>query len=447
MKLYNKPLTIAKAIGIKKGDVISLVGGGGKTTTMYYLAGELVKSGMKVVITTTTHIFPPDDSHTLLLTKDPNDLVRAFKNVNPVVLADSHDKEKLKGVDPLFITDVSRLADVTIIEADGARNMPFKAPNDHEPVIPQSSTIVIPVVGAETAYKPLTGEWTHRTERISEITGLKEGEIITPEIIARTLLHPMGGMKGVPKDAAFIPLINKADTRGDIKAAREISSYLFDGGVKKTIITSHKYRTFIKPFPCNCHVTAIILAAGGSSRMGKPKQMLEIGGKTLVSIVIENILASIIDEIIIVTQPDLPLIGGNEYPEIKRVVNKEWQRGQSSSMKAGLNAVDKKTDAVMFFMADQPMVDTDIINRLVTAFQESKKPIVSPMYNGKKGAPVLFKRGLFDELNLIQGDRGGRGLLEVYPVEYVNIEMPFAAMDVDTPEEYEKLRGMVDKKG
>jgi molybdenum cofactor cytidylyltransferase len=443
MNKENKALSISSAIGIKSGDIISLVGGGGKTTTMYYLAGELVKSGLKVIITTTTHIFPPDDSYTLLLTKDPNDLERTFKYVNPVVLADSHDKEKLKGLDPLLVPEMSRLADVTIVEADGSRSRPFKAPHDHEPVIPPSSTIVIPVVGAEAAYKPLTEEWTHRTEKITEITGLKEGEIITPEIIAKTLLHPMGGMKGVPKDAAFIPLINKADTRADIRAAREISFCLFDGGVNKTIITSHKERTFIKPFPCNGHVTAIILAAGGSSRMGKPKQLLEIGGKTLVSIVIEYILASIIDDIIIVTQPDLPLINDNEYPEVKRVVNKEWQRGQSSSMKAGLSAVDQKTEAVMFFMADQPMVDKGVINRLIISFQETGKPIISPLYNGKKGAPVIFKRRLFDELNLIQGDRGGRDLLEVYPVEYVNIEMPLAAMDVDTPEEYEKLMGMV----
>jgi molybdenum cofactor cytidylyltransferase len=89
------------------------------------------------------------------------------------------------------------------------------------------------------------------------------------------------------------------------------------------------------------------------------------------------------------------------------------------------------------------MVDEGIINRLILAFQKTEKPIVSPLYNGKKGAPVIFKRRLFDELNLIQGDRGGRDLLETYPVEYVNIEIPLAAMDVDTPEEFEKLKGMV----
>jgi molybdenum cofactor cytidylyltransferase len=440
-----KALSLSSAAGIKSGEVISFAGGGGKTTSMYHIAGELVESGMKVIITTTTHIAPPDDpSLTVLLTKDLNEIAQALEKHNPVILADKLENDRLCGIDPLWVSDLNMLADVILVEADGSRSRPFKAPHDHEPVIPPSSTIVIPVVGAEAINKPLTEEWTHRTEKITEITGLKAGEIITPEVIAKTLLHPMGGMKGVPSGAAFIPLINKADTRDDIRAAREISFCLFQGGIKKTIITSHKYQAYIKPFPYNGHVTAIILAAGGSSRMGKPKQLLEIGGKTLVSIVIENILASIIDDIIIVTQPDLPLIRDNDYPEIKRIVNKDWQRGQSSSMKAGLSAVDEKTDAVMFFMADQPMVDTGIINRLILTFQETQKPIVSPLYNGKKGAPVLFKRRLFDELNLIQGDRGGRDLLEVYPVEYVNIDMPLAAMDVDTPEEYKKLRDMLD---
>jgi molybdenum cofactor cytidylyltransferase len=444
----NSALSLSSGVGIKSGDVVSFVGGGGKTTSMYHMAGELVKNGMKVIITTTTHIATPDDpSLIVLLTNEINEVNNALEKHNPVILADKLENERLCGIDPMWVSDLSRLADVILVEADGSRSRPFKAPHDHEPVIPPSSTIVIPVVGAEAVNKPLTEEWTHRTEKIAEITELKPGEKITPEIIAKTLLHPMGGMKGVPSDATFIPLINKADTRDDIGAARKISFCLFQGGIKKTIIASHKYRTFIKPFPINGFVSAVILAAGGSSRMGKPKQLLEIGGKTLVSIVIENILASIIDEIIIVTQPDLPLIGDNEYPEIKRIINKDWQRGQSSSMKTGLGAVDERTDAVIFFMADQPMVDTGIINRLILTFQETEKPIISPLYNGKKGAPVIFKKRIFDELNLIQGDRGGRDLLEAYPVEYVNIDMPLAAMDVDTPEEYEKLRGMVGVSG
>ncbi len=441
MESYKNPLTLARAIGIKSGDVVSLVGGGGKTTTMYHIADELVKSGLKVIITTTTHIFPPDESYTCLLTKDIDEVKKALKENNPIVLADRMGKVKLEGIDPLWVKDLIKIADVILIEADGSRNLPFKAPEEHEPVISPASTIVIPIVGADAPYKPLSEDTAHRPHKISELTGLKQGENITPEVIAKTLLHPQGGMKDVPETVRFIPLVNKADDRDEVNIGLDISRHLFKGGVKKTVITSHRRdETFIKPCMPDGFVSAVILAAGGSSRMGRPKQKLKIGNKTLANIVIENIRNSIVDEIILVTQPGLPLIDENVYPDIKRITNREWQTGQSSSMKAGLGAVSKASDAAIFFMADQPMVTSKIINDLLMTFYETGKPIVAPLYKGKKGAPVLFNKGMFAELRVINGDKGGRDLLERYPVEYVDIDSPLAGMDVDTPEEYERLK-------
>ena len=443
MRSYLYYLSLARSIGVKPGDIISFTGGGGKTSSMYHLAGELYGSGMSVIITTTTHIFPPE-KEPLLLSGDIREIEDALKKDRLLVLADSYEKEKLKGIDPRLAGGLIKVADVVLVEADGSRNLPFKAPKDNEPVIPPSSTIVLPVVGVEAAYKPLSGKWTHRTDKISEITGLLPGETITPDIIAKTLLHPLGGKKGVPGDAAFIPLINKADTVKDINIAREISHCLFSGGIKKTIITSHRDKVFIKPCLADGYVSAVILAAGGSSRMGKPKQELKIGGKTLANLVIDNVSSSIADEIILVTQPGLPLINEDLFPDIKRVVNQDWQTGQSSSMKAGLDAVNPESDAAMFFMADQPMIDTWVINDLIMSFYESDRPIVAPLYNCKKGSPVLFSRTLFGELKNIEGDRGGRDLLYKYPVQYVDIDSPLAGMDVDTPEEFRRLKDMMD---
>jgi molybdenum cofactor cytidylyltransferase len=444
MKIYNNPLTLARAIGIKSGDIVSLVGGGGKTTTMNHLASELVKKGLKVIVTTTTHIFPPDNPSMLLLTGDINEVRAELKVKDLIVLAGSRGKEKLKGIDPLWVKDLIKHADAVLIEADGSRNKPFKAPHDHEPVIPPSSTIVLPLVGTDAAYKPLSEEWSHRTDRISEITGLMPGETVTPEIIAKTMVHSLGGMKGVPDKAEFIPVINKADSHKEINIAKEISRSLQNEGIAKTIITSHRDGVFIKPCFVNGFVSAVILAAGGSSRMGRPKQGLELGGKTLVNIVIENVRNSIADEVIVVTQPDLSLADDNLYPDVRRVVNRLWKSGQSSSMNAGLGAVNPESDAVIFFMADQPMVDAGIINELIITSFESEKPIVAPLYNGKKGSPVLFKKDLLNELKKVDGDRGGRDLLKRHPVEYVDIDSSLAGMDVDTPEEYARLKDMID---
>ncbi len=446
MKSEKLKITLSDALGIKSGDIVSFVGGGGKTTSMFHAAHELVKNGLKVIITTTTHIFPPDESYTLVLTNDIKEVEKAMADNDLIVLADHPGKVKLEGIKPEWVNEIKRYADVILIEADGSRNLPFKAPEEHEPVVAPASTIVVPIVGTDAPYKPLSEDTAHRPHKIAEITGIKQGDTITPEVIAETLLHSKGGMKDVPETARFIPLINKADDRTAVNIGLDISTHLFKGGVKKTVITSHRRdKTFIKPCMPGKYVSAVILAAGGSTRMGSPKQQLEINGKPLVKIVAENILASIADEVIIVTQPDLLLLNDNEYPDIKRVINEKWQTGQSSSMKAGLGSVSSESDAVLFFMADQPMIDTDIINYLITAFHKTDKSIVAPVYNGKKGAPVLFSKSLFNELKIIEGDKGGRDLLKKYPVEYADIESPLAGMDVDTPEEFKRLKEMMDK--
>ena len=155
MNSYNNPLLLARALGIKSGDIVSLVGGGGKTTTMYHLADELVKRGLKVILTTTTHIFPPDDQSLLLLTGNINEVSTALEDKDLIVLAKSREKEKLKGIDPIWIKDLIKFSDVILVEADGSRNKPFKAPDDHEPAVPPSSTMVLPLVGTDATARSL----------------------------------------------------------------------------------------------------------------------------------------------------------------------------------------------------------------------------------------------------------------------------------------------------
>ncbi|MFC1841052.1 selenium cofactor biosynthesis protein YqeC [Thermodesulfobacteriota bacterium] len=441
MKTGQSPLSLSRIIGIKKGDVVSLVGGGGKTSTMYLIADELAGQGRRIIITTTTHIFPPDSQYKLILTKNINEVEKALQTEDIIVLADSFENEKLKGIDPRWVEDLKKIADNIIIEADGARNLPFKAPKENEPVIPSSSTVVVPIVGVDAAHKPLSSEWSHRTDRISALTGINQGDTVTPEIIAETILHPMGGMKGVPENALFIPLINKADTFKETGIAREIAACFSNGGVKKTIITSHRREpVFIKPVVPEKYVSAVILAAGDSRRMGKPKLELEIDGLNLVDRTIGNTVSSIVDEIILVTKPGNLPVDVSKYPQLKIVENEKWETGQSSSMKAGLNEISPESDSALFLMADQPMVFTNIINELVISFLVTGKPITAPLYNKRKGAPVLFDKSMFQELLKIEGDKGGRDLLDKYPVNYVEIDSSWASFDVDTPEDFKKLK-------
>ena len=103
---------------------------------------------------------------------------------------------------------------------------PFKAPADHEPVIPIETTVVVPVVGADIFGKPLDAEHVHRPERVGALTGASPGAVITPDIVARLLAHPEGGRKGAPANARIMVLVNKAEVLTDLGPARETAERL-----------------------------------------------------------------------------------------------------------------------------------------------------------------------------------------------------------------------------
>jgi molybdenum cofactor cytidylyltransferase len=131
-------------------------------------------------------------------------------------------------VPPLFVTQLREwFPRVPILnEADGSRMRPFKAPAEHEPVIPPETTLAVPVVGADVFGQPLDAAHVHRAEIVAALTGAPLGAEVTPEIVARTLTHPHGGLKNVPDGARVKVLINKMDALADWAAARATAALL-----------------------------------------------------------------------------------------------------------------------------------------------------------------------------------------------------------------------------
>lgn len=236
-------MTLAEALGVVDGDVVALVGAGGKTTAMFRLAKELCAEGKKVVVTTTTRILPPTPSQASCSVEAEDggallDSVRqALKGACPVVASRGLAPDgKLIAVEPGWVASLQRLADNVLVEADGAAGRPFKAPKDYEPVIPPSATLVVPVVGVEIVGQPLSPETTHRPERIAAIANIHMGELITSEVVAEVMLHPQGNIKGSPKGARVIPLINKVDSQERLALAREIARHLLQRGARKVVL-------------------------------------------------------------------------------------------------------------------------------------------------------------------------------------------------------------------
>lgn len=188
-------------------------------------------------------------------------------------------------------------------------------------------------------------------------------------------------------------------------------------------------------------VSGIVLAAGQSTRFPgpPPKQLLPFGGEPLVHRICRRVLASRCREVILVVGHEAEAVRrAAQDLDLRVVENPRFRTGQSSSVKVGLRAVSPQASAALFIPVDQPFVGVPLLNRLIRAYEATGGPIVAPIFEGRRGAPVLFDRSLFAELLAVTGDEGGRQVLGRHPDELVTVAVKSnrPLLDIDTPEDY-----------
>ena len=184
----------------------------------------------------------------------------------------------------------------------------------------------------------------------------------------------------------------------------------------------------------------IILAAGSSSRLGKPKQNLIYKGQTLLQKAIETAIASVCREVIVVLGANSGVIRPNiENKPVHIIHNADWEEGMALSIRLGVTELKKnpETDSVLLMLCDQPFVQTALLDQIIQA--KSKKGIVACVYNDTIGPPVLFDKKYFDELLLLKGQEGAKKLLLKYTDDVATIPFPLGSVDIDTREDFEKL--------
>jgi molybdenum cofactor cytidylyltransferase len=190
-------------------------------------------------------------------------------------------------------------------------------------------------------------------------------------------------------------------------------------------------------------VGLIVLAAGASTRMGTPKQLLLFQGRSLLRSIAEAAIASRCNPIVVVlgSQADRIEIEVDAL-DLHSVVNLEWAKGMGTSIAAGMTAltsIESDLDAVVIAVSDQPFVGSDLLNRLVESYQATQSPIVASAYANTLGVPALFDRSFFTALMTIDRDVGARGLIERHAEKVVRVPFPDGAIDVDTPTQYQQL--------
>ncbi len=236
--------------GISLADkaIVSLVGAGGKTSALFKMSEELKKRGLRVLVTTTTAIFYPEQEQYdhLFMWKSLDESGIPDFNImqGSVTIIGSCRTEngKLKGIEPekLDMLYDSKIFDFILVEADGSKRKPIKAPASHEPVIPSRTTFVIGIIGFDSYGKPLNHEWVHRPELLSVLCGKAMDKPIDDQVFIRLCRERNGLFKGSPSGAEQIVLINKVETQHEYNIAGDIGKYLINGntGINKVIIGS-----------------------------------------------------------------------------------------------------------------------------------------------------------------------------------------------------------------
>jgi molybdenum cofactor cytidylyltransferase len=457
---------LTKALRLGPAPRLALVGAGGKTSVLFRLGREMIHASASqdpprnVFLAATTHLALEQlelAEHHLVI-RTPEELSALEERIPPGLVLFTGPQTEAQRSAGLNLDCVDRLRDLAdrhatplIIEADGSRQRPLKAPAPHEPVIPTWIDCVVVVAGLSGLGKPLGSKWVHRPELFSELSGLNPGETIDPAALTLALSHPRGGLKAIPSAARRVVLLNQADTPERQAMAYDMAKRLSpvyhavliadlappsSALMGTDLITAEDGPVIAVHEP----VAGVILAGGSSSRLGQAKQLLPWRGQALVWHVARTALAADLSPVVVVTGfaagdvraalMDLPLSFVN---------NEDWRAGLSASVRAGLQALPPHTGGAIFLLADQPQIPPDLVRSLVESHASNLSALVAPLIDGQRANPVLFDRRTFPELSELSGDAGGRALFARYRPTWVPWHDSSLLLDVDTPEDYQRL--------
>ena len=188
----------------------------------------------------------------------------------------------------------------------------------------------------------------------------------------------------------------------------------------------------------------VILAAGASTRLGNPKQLLQYRGKTLLGHAVNEAVNSNADAVVVILGKDANLFKKEiDEKKVRVAINFSWEEGMASSVRLGLDTLlnDKPyIDAVIFMVCDQPHISSSLLNELIKTQQKTTRQIVTSNYGDSIGPPALFHKKYFKELMKLSGDVGARKVIQQNMNDMETILFPEGKIDIDTEEDYEKLK-------
>ena len=433
-------LQLSQALRFSRTTSLAFVGAGGKTTALFHLAREVGSA----IVTTSTHLgewqSSQADRHLILESDSQLPTLGPLPQPGIVLVTGPLRDNRYVGISTKaleYLHAISKEKAIPLlIEADGGRQKPLKAPAVHEPTIPEFVDGVVVVVGLSALNKPVTEDWIHRLDVFKQICDVTEQALISPELIMKMLLHPEGGLKNIPLQARRIVLMNQADQIELRSIAGRMARQLLPH--YHSVIISALAKSEI--YAIQESVAGIILAAGGSERYGESKQLLEWHGKPLVEHVARVAISTGLTPIIVVA--------GAAAEEVETAIhhlpitiarNLSWHKGQSTSIHAGLRILPSGIGAVILILSDQPHITPNLLQSMVEKHAQLMSPIIAPLVHGQRANPVLFDQNTFDDLMSLKGVIGGRQIFPHYKLDYQSWIDENLLIDIDSPKDYINL--------
>jgi molybdenum cofactor cytidylyltransferase len=442
-------MNLLDALFIQPGDCVAFVGAGGKTAAMFRLASELQFGGQRVIITTTTRMAQGEMSQIPAAFAVgspaifPADLNVKLEQARTLFLYSHTEAGKVVGLSPAEILSLAqhfKSPPTILIEADGSRRLPLKAPYDHEPVVPECANRVLVIAGLSALNHPLTAATVYGADRMVELLGLSAGAPVDENLMASILCDPRMGLKGIPDRAEVVALLNQTD-QADPEAASRIADQLlecprYSGVILASLQTNDPVQEIHRP------IAAIVLAAGRSSRMGQPKSLLPWSGSTIIRHICQTLLACPVQEVIVVAGEHQAQIEQalTDLP-VRIITNPEYATSEMlSSLKIGIRAVSSRSQASLTVLGDQPFLEVNSVRQILSAYHRHQSPVTAPSFAGRRGHPILMDRSLWDELLALPSESAPRDLLAKHQAEidYVAMDSDAILRDIDTPADYQQ---------
>lgn len=438
----NQSLPQAFNLGAEKA-LVAFCGGGGKSSLMFALAAQLAG---RVLITSTTRMSSAQVANAAgsipAVIYDYSDLpsVNHMAAEKVILYSGTLSAEKVSGIPIESPQLLLETFDFVLVEADGARMLPIKAPATHEPAMPQGTSLVVPVIGIDSINQPIQ-KTSHRPEILSRLLGKSLNDKLTVQDLARALIDKQGGLKLVPDDARVIPAINKVQTDKQLMAAREIAKRaLLEPRIEQVLISQAHAAVPVKEV--HKRVTGVILAAGQAARMGRSKQLLPWANTTILGQTINQVKQSAVLDTLVVAGHDAPAVMQiASAASVSSILNPRYAQGEMlSSLQAAVSQLNPEISAVLVLLADQPMIEPQTIDQLLHAYWQGQGTLIAPQYDGRRGNPVLIARRHFAELLQLPPGSAPRDLLKRHKVFLVAIDTPTVLQDIDSPQDYEQLK-------